>query len=97
MAGYAASVQSLQGCIFRLRESRPRIAVSIGQEKIRNTNKGKKALVGELRLQSVRLCRPTLRLLAMNESFKLFNATPNPSIEGTHKRLRLLRPPHVKR
>jgi hypothetical protein len=23
--------------------------------------------------------------------------TPNPSIEGTHKRLRLLRPPHVKR
>ena len=22
---------------------------------------------------------------------------PNPSIEGTHKRLRLLRPPHVKR
>jgi hypothetical protein len=24
-------------------------------------------------------------------------ATPNPSIEGTHKRLRLLRPPHVKR
>ena len=24
-------------------------------------------------------------------------ATPNPSIEGTHKRLRLLRSPHVKR
>jgi hypothetical protein len=23
--------------------------------------------------------------------------TPNPSIEGTHKRLRLLRSPHVKR
>jgi hypothetical protein len=27
----------------------------------------------------------------------LRNETPNPSIEGTHKRLRLLRPPHVKR
>ena len=25
------------------------------------------------------------------------SSTPNPSIEGTHKRLRLLRPPHVKR
>jgi len=35
---------------------------------------------------------------AMNNSLVvLCRATPNPSIEGTHKRLRLLRSPHVKR
>ena len=29
--------------------------------------------------------------------FALLRVRPNPSIEGTHKRLRLLRPPHVNR
>ena len=38
-----------------------------------------------------------LRLESDMQSFGSSTATPNPSIEGTHKRLRLLRPPHVKR
>ena len=33
----------------------------------------------------------------MYQSLSSQGLTPNPSIEGTHKRLRLLRPPHVKR
>jgi hypothetical protein len=38
-----------------------------------------------------------LRLESGMQSSGSSTATPNPSIEGTHKRLRLLRPPHVKR
>ena len=42
-------------------------------------------------LRSVRVGSVENRMVAAHA------ATPNPSIEGTHKRLRLLRPPHVKR
>jgi len=38
-----------------------------------------------------------LRLKSDMHSLGAPTLTPNPSIEGTHKRLRLLRPPHVKR
>jgi len=39
-----------------------------------------------------------LALLANVQACRLSSPeTPNPSIEGTHKRLRLLRSPHVKR
>jgi hypothetical protein len=37
------------------------------------------------------------RRLGKNRMAAAQATTPNPSIEGTHKRLRLLRPPHVKR
>ena len=37
------------------------------------------------------------KVLRLEGRFALLRVRPNPSIEGTHKRLRLLRPPHVKR
>ena len=53
---------------------------------VRSPRKGSVALQGALRLQ-----------WRMYQPLSLQGATPNPSIEGTHKRLRLLRSPHVKR
>jgi hypothetical protein len=71
--------------------SRANVGQSVGPQPVRvgTVRSARKSLVslqGELRLQ-----------WGMHQSLFLQGATPNRSIEGTFKRLRLLPAPHVKR
>ena len=68
--------------------ARTNVGQSVGPQPYRT----RKALVS--RKASVPLPR-RLRLKSGMQRRVSSTATPNPSIEGTHKRLRLLRPPHV--
>ena len=74
-------------------EARPRINVgqSVGPQPprvgtVRGSRKGSVAVQGGLRLQC-----------SMYQSLSSQGATPNPSVEGTAKRLRLLSAPHLER
>jgi len=93
----ASPVRTVQSCIFRLGQSLGRVAVADKQDEIQTADKREEALVGKLRLQSMRLCRSTLRLFAVKTMLTSSNKTANPSIEGMPKRLRLSVTPHVKR
>ena len=71
--------------------SRANVGQSVGPQPprvgtVRGSRKGSVAVQSGLRLQC-----------SMYQSLSSQGATPNPSIEGMHKRLRLLCTPHVKR